>query len=351
VARTATIAGVQIRPATLDDMPLLDALYRAFESELWPTVPEAHLDEEVEEVRELVGGAGLGFVAEDASGEALGFVLARRLAGSRARVTDLYVRPDARQRGVGEALTRAVVDAYAGDGVDELQVEVAPGNARARNVYERWGFREELVQLVVSLPALAARIGADAQDAGGESYGSIHVQTDDVDAVVRAVEIYVPRLPGRSRGSVVTQPRNGYVTVFDDVCDRDPAALRRLAREISTRTGLVVIALGVEQGAVARMILFDRGGIVDEYASVPEFHGPLPPGEVVALAANPVVVERYTGAAQEDVRAATPTAGSPGELPPARELVAGLAQTFRLDGAAAGWADARDLPGAVRLDR
>ena len=44
------------------------------------------------------------------------------------------------------------------------------------------------------------------------------------------------------------------------------------------------------------MILFDRGGIVDEYASVPEFHGPLPPGEVVALHANPVVVERYTGA-------------------------------------------------------
>ena len=55
-----------------------------------------------------------------------------------------------------------------------------------------------------------------------------------------------------------------------------------------------------------RMIVFDRGGIVDEYASVPEFHGPLPPGEVIALHANPVVVERYTGASQASVRAAAP---------------------------------------------
>ncbi len=343
---------MQVRSATLDDMPLLDALYRAFESELWPTVPEEHLAEEVAEVRELVGGAGIGFVAEDGpGGEALGFVLARRLTGPRARLTDLYVRPDSRRRGVAEALTRAVVDAYAGDGVEELQLEVTPGNRRARTVYERWGFREELVQLVVSLPALAGRLGATAQADGGESFGSIHVQTDDTDAIVRAVEIYVPRLPGRSRGSVVTQPRRGYVTVYDDVCDRDPAALRRLAKEISTRTGLVVIALGVEQGAVARMILFDRGGIVDEYASVPEFHGPLPPGEVVALAANPVVVERYTGAGQAAVRAATPTASSPADLRPPRELLARLATTLGVDGAEYGWADALDLDGAVRLDR
>ena len=79
-----------------------------------------------------------------------------------------------------------------------------------------------------------------------------------------------------------------------------------------------------------RMILLDRGGIVDEYASVPEFHGPLPPGEVVALHANPVVVERYTGAAQAAVRAAAPVARVPSDLPPARELLAGLAGVLGL---------------------
>ncbi len=339
-----------IRAATPGDMPLLDELYRAFETELWPDVPEEHLDEEVAEVRELVSGAGLGFVAEDGGGETLGFVLARRLTPERARVTDLYVRPDARQRGVGEALTRAVVEAYELEGVAELQIEVSPGNRRARTVYERWGFREELVQLVVALPALGARLGRTAA-VDGASFGSIHVQTDDVDVVVRAVEIYVPRLPGRSRGSIVTQPRHGYVSVYDEAGDRDPAALRRLAKEISTRTGLVVVVLGIEDGAVVRMILFDRGGIVDEYASVPEFHGPLPPGEVVALSANAVVVERYTSATQAEVRAATPSAALPGDLPPPPELLGRLAATLGIEGAGHGWSDAPDLAGAVRLDR
>jgi len=161
----------------------------------------------------------------------------------------------------------------------------------------------------------------------------------------------VPRLPGRSAGSILTQPRIGYVTVYDDVCDRDPAMLRRLAKEISSRTGLVVIAVGVEEEAVARMILFDRGGIVDEYASVPEFHGPLPPGEVVALHANPVVIERYTGASQASLRAATPVAGVPADLPPARELLVGLAGALGLSGAEHGWADAPEDVAAARIDR
>ena len=59
---------------------------------------------------------------------------------------------------------------------------------------------------------------------------------------------------------------------------------------------------------------------MDEYLSVPEFHGPLAPGDVVALAANPTVLARFTGAEPAAIRAAAPTAASPGELPPAREI-------------------------------
>jgi len=127
--------------------------------------------------------------------------------------------------------------------------------------------------------------------------------------------------------------------------------LRRLAKDISSRTGLVVIALGVEEEAVARMIVFDRGGIVDEYASVPEYYGPLPPGEVIALRANPVVVERYTGTSQADVRAATPIADSPGELPSARELLARLSAALGLSGAEHGFADAQADGDVIRLGR
>jgi ribosomal protein S18 acetylase RimI-like enzyme len=336
-----------VRHATLDDLPALEELWRAFEAEVPPPAHEdADLATELAEIRAIVE-SGLGWLAEK-DGAAVGMALARRRGPRVGRITDLYVRPAARRSGVAEALTRAVAARFVADGVDTIDLEVMASNTAARAVYARWGFRDEVLVLAAPVAALAERLGDTVETA---SFGSIHAQTDDVDVIVKAVEMLVPRLPGRSAGSIVTQPFGGYVTIYDDVCDRDPAMLRRLAKEISSRTGLVVIVVGVEEEAVARMILFDRGGIVDEYASVPEFHGSLPPGEVVALHANPVVVERYTGASQASVRAAAPVAGVPADLPPARELLAGLVGVLGLAGAEHGWADATADADATRIDR
>ena len=123
---------------------------------------------------------------------------------------------------------------------------------------------------------------------------------------------------------------SGWVEIDDDLCSADPALLRRLARELSDRMGAVVLSLGVEDGAVVRYILFESGRVADEYASVPEFHGPLPPGDVVALGANPTVAARLTGADPAAVRAVARTASSPGELPPPSELAARLAEVLGL---------------------
>ena len=338
---------MKVRSATLDDLAVLEELWRAFEAEVPPPAhEEVDLATELAEIRAIVE-SGLGWLAEQ-DGAAVGMALARRRGPRVGRITDLYVRPAERRSGVAEALTHAVVARFAADGVDTVDLEVMASNTAARAAYARWGFRDEVLVLAAPVAALAERLGESVVP---DSFGSIHAQTDDVDVILKAVEMLVPRLPGRSAGSIVTQPRGGYVTVYDDVCDRDPAMLRRLAKEISSRTGLVVITVGVEEEAVARMILFDRGGIVDEYASVPEFHGPLPPGEVVALHANPVVIERYTGASQASVRAITPVAGVPADLAPARELLAGLAGTLGLSGAEHGWADTPSDATAVRLDR
>ena len=127
--------------------------------------------------------------------------------------------------------------------------------------------------------------------------------------------------------------------------------LRRLAREISDRMGAVVCLLGVERDELLRMILFERGRIVDEYLSVPEFYGPLPPGDVVGLAANPTVVSRLTGADPAAVRRIARTAPAPADLPPARELLAELAEALGIAGSDHGWADAPDITGAVRVAR
>ena len=69
---------------------------------------------------------------------------------------------------------------------------------------------------------------------------------------------------------------------------------------------------------------------MDEYLSVPEFHGPLPPGDVVALAANPTVLARLTGGETAAIRAAAPNATSPGDLPPAAEITAGIVAALGL---------------------
>jgi hypothetical protein len=194
---------------------------------------------------------------------------------------------------------------------------------------------------------IEARIGR--QDAS--SFGSIHVQSDDLSAVERAVRQFVPRLPGASRGSVLAPPRNGWIAVYDDVCDRNPEMLRRLARELSDRMGAVVTLLGVERDELVRMILLEHGRVVDEYLSVPEFYGPLPPGDVVGLAANPTVVSRLTGAAPDEVRRIARTASAPADLPPARDLLAELAAAMGIEGAGHGWSDAPAIDGAVRIDR
>src|SRR5205823_6037262 len=118
----------------------------------------------------------------------------------------------------------------------------------------------------------------------------------------------------RGASADVVEASDSWVRVRSDVTDREPEKLRALAKELSYASGGVTLALGVEDGAVVRYVLFDRGSMVDEYASVPEYHGELPPGDVVALGANPTVVSRLTGADPHRVREVARTASAPQEL-------------------------------------
>jgi ribosomal protein S18 acetylase RimI-like enzyme len=340
---------VTVRRATEQDLEALRRLYVDFMAEV-PDPPHVDADPERElgEVAEIVRSE-VAVVAERDEG-LIGFALLRRRSPRLVELTDLYVVPDARRRGVAAALLRDGIAAFRGDGVEHVELDVLATNTAVRAVYARWGFRESRVNLVAPVVEVEARLGGEA-GARGRSYGSIHVQSDDAPAVERAVRQFVPRLPGSSRGSIVTQPRNGWIAIYDDVCDRDPKQLRRLARELSDRMGGVVLTLGVEEGAVVRFVLHERGGVVDEYLSVQEYYGPLPPGDVVALQANPRVVARLTGADPAAVRAAAVHARSPGELPPPAETLAGLARVMGVAGAEHGWADAPELPDAVRIDR
>jgi ribosomal protein S18 acetylase RimI-like enzyme len=337
---------VSVRRATADDRDAIRRLYADFFAE-WPPPGYAAvaLADELAEVDKFLE-SGIAAIAEQ-EGEPVGFALAQLKRGAEGYVSDLYVRPEARRKRVAGGLMRSVTEALREAGATHVTLFVEMDNLDARAVYRRWGFAERTVQLVAELGILEARLGGADRDA---SFGSIHIQSDDLAAVERAVRQFVPRLPGGSKGSVVSPPRDGWIAVHDELCDREPSMLRRLARELSDRMGAVVLALGVEDGEIVHYDLMERGRVVDAYLSVPEYHGPRPPGEVVSLAANPRLLARLTGADPEDIRAIARTATSPSELPPARELLADLAHTLGLAGGAHGYAEARDAEGAVRID-
>jgi GNAT superfamily N-acetyltransferase len=317
-----------IRAATAEDLPLVRELCRAFDAE----VPDAEWrdDDSEEDARALERAIGTDVVllADD-----VGLAVATK-KGERLGFLDLvYVRPEARRGGVGAELVRAAAARLRERGADMLELEVVASNGGARTVYERWGFSPVELTLAAPIDPLVQRLAAPPK---GPTFGSIHVQTDDQGVVERAVHKALPRF-GRSAGTTVTEPSNGWVAIHDELSDRDPKVLQRLAKELSYAIGGVVLAIGVEDGAVVRYTLYDRGGAVDEYASLPEYAGPLPPGDVVALGANPTVLSRLTGADPARVREVARTAGSPADLPPALELLAQIAEVIGVAEANHGW--------------
>ncbi|MGH8874990.1 MAG: GNAT family N-acetyltransferase [Acidimicrobiia bacterium] len=143
---------VTARPATLDDLPVLEQLYRALEKEMvalhpmWPLagglaepVPEALAAAVAESDTLLYVGeiddCPLGFLVAQvesllpqADGEEVGAI--------RLVFTDY----EARQVGVGEAMRAAVMDALRERGVTKFDAHVLPGHRLAKNFFEAGGF-------------------------------------------------------------------------------------------------------------------------------------------------------------------------------------------------------------------
>jgi GNAT superfamily N-acetyltransferase len=284
-----------IRAATRDDRALVQELRAAFEAE----VPDELWDDDDADYEwtHVLLADDVGFAALDRKGD-------------RTWLLDiLYVRPEARGKGLGVELLRAAAAFVQEQGAEMLALEVLESNAGARRLYERLGFAT--VERTLAMPVA----GLLAEPDLAETFGAVHVQNDDVEKVRRDAAKVLRREP-----DVTTA--NGWSRV-----EAKPEELRNLARELSFTTG-VSVALSLEDGAVVRYVLFDRGSMVDEYLSVPEYFGELPPGDVYALGANPTVVARLTNADPARVRAIARTASSPAELPPAQELYEQIADVL-----------------------
>jgi len=338
---------MKIREATAQDRDRLRELYTEFVNEIppLPGIP-IDIDHELGELDDYLGSENIALVADDDGGRVVGFALAKLDHPGIGKLSDLYVAPEARRQGAARELIRAAAmrlrDA---GGAKVLTLGVQVTNEDARSAYERLGFQTEALRLYAPIEQLLQR---SERAPRGPSFGSAHVQSDDESAVEQAVRKYVPRF-GRSGGSIVTGPRNGWTAVYDELCDREPGALRRLGSELSNATGAVTVTIGLEEGAVVRYIVFERGSVVDEYLSVPEYYKPLPPGDAIALGANPTVVARLTGADPGEFRRVARTAGNPEELGSPQELLEQVAGLMGLSGAGHGHEGAASEPGAREI--
>lgn len=315
---------MDVRDAAPADAETMLAFVEASFDELWKRpFPRPQLGP-----GELEGKIAL--VVED-DGAAIGCAYGEVHDNGIAHLNIVYVIPERRREGVAKLLVSAFLDRAKAQ-AEHVTLDVDTTNEIGRTAWQRLGFTDWALRMSAPIGSLEARL---AGTHGGESYASIHVQTDDAEGIEAAVAKYLPRF-GNSARTTVSPPRNGWVVVYDELCDRDRKVRERLSSELSNATAAVVCTLAVEDGQVVRYVLFERGSVVDEYQSVPDFYGPVPPGDAVALGANPTVVARLTGAEPGRVRAVARTASSPDELPPAPELLAELADVFGLQGAGRG---------------
>ena len=298
-----------IRPSTADDLPLVRELWAAFNAEI-PDEPwrEDDLAEDLAWLEQAVQEEIVLLADDD------GLAVARRKGERLGFLEVVYVRPDARGKGLAAELVRETAARLRAAGAEMLELEVLASNTEARAIYDRWGFKPVELTLGAPLAQLEQRLAP----ADGPTFGFVHVQTDDVEKVRRDAAKVLRFEPD-------VEVEGNWVRVRSDATDSDPERLKSLAKELSYTTGGVVLSLGVQRGAVVRYDLFDRGSDVDEYLSVPEYYGALPPGDAYALGANATVVGRLTGADPRRVREVARTAASPDELPPAQELYEQLA--------------------------
>ena len=315
---------MNIRHATTLDEAVLRELWEEFEQEVPEppgSAPETWEEEWANVRRDIDEGAV--FLAEDDEGAAGTARVTAPKRGS-AHIHLVHVRARARRQGLAKALVLACVQDAKAKGASRIVLDVLTTNSVARTAWSRMGFEEVVLVMAATAETLQRRLEGTQI---GASRASTHVQSDDEASIQRAVGQFVPRLDAAE----VTAYPTGWTRITDTLFDDDRDAQSRFARDLSDRLGAVVVALALEHDAVVRFRIYESGRMVDEYLSVPTFHGQISKGDELALEANPTLVARLTGADRDVVRSVIRTAASPADLPPAEQLYEAVARTMGLE--------------------
>jgi GNAT superfamily N-acetyltransferase len=156
-----TLAMLTIRPANLDDLPLL----RAFEQGI--VTAERPFDVTLRagsiryyDIEAMLTDARVRFLVAESAGAPVGCGFARLDAAKpylrhamQAYLGLMYVEPAFRGRGVNRQIVEALKSWCAAQGVSELRLEVYSANAIAIGAYARAGFEPNMLEMRLQLPA------------------------------------------------------------------------------------------------------------------------------------------------------------------------------------------------------
>ena len=321
------MSGMNIRRATEADQPALRELWEDFESEI-PAPPEfvETWDEEWQDVSADIGGRGAVFLAEDDEGVA-GALRATMLPGDVWHVVFAHVRPRVRRQGVLKQLMAPALAEGRSRGSNRVTLDVMAANRRGRDRLETARLR---AREAVHGGAAGSRRRArpEAGNTGRRSGALLRA-----DRRPRRGRAGGREVPAADRPLGAHRRRPAAATAGRASTTSSAAATRTRfggsAREVSLALGAIVLTLGVEESAVVRYVLWDRGGVADEYASVPGATSASSRRATSSRsAANPTVAQRLTGADPARVRAVARTASSTEELPAPDELHAQLAEVL-----------------------
>ena len=138
----------QIRPATVDDTPLLVPLVKSYWS--FEEIPGFDQDRVAAQLARLLSESqlGCGWIALDENGHtAVGYLLAvyvfsLEYLGLTAEIDEFFVLPDHRGQGLGVEMLEAAEKEFVRAGCTKVSLQLSRDNEPARAFYRRHGYAQ-----------------------------------------------------------------------------------------------------------------------------------------------------------------------------------------------------------------
>lgn len=105
----------------------------------------------------------------------------------------------------------------------------------------------------------------------GAFFTNCHVRTRDTAKCLKVL----PSIIGKR--ALVTDCENDWITIYDEESEsQDMKILRRLAENLSSKLKTVAMAMLVHDSDVLQYVVYDKGKLIDQFDSKPDYFGPVP---------------------------------------------------------------------------